>query len=85
MDPEELHLSLSPSPQGRNGERGMRLLLLPESYPPSEITEWIDGGMTATCPRCGINSVLPDAPDTDTLAMMHRRWFAEAQEPQGDA
>lgn len=40
-------------------------------FPPSEITEWIDGrqvetgnvndGVTALCPRCGIDAVLPSA------------------------
>ncbi len=37
-------------------------------YPPQEITEWINenpecprgSGRTAICPKCGIDSVLPD-------------------------
>ncbi|WP_267926044.1 cytoplasmic protein [Desulfolithobacter dissulfuricans] len=37
-------------------------------FPPSEITMWLDEdencprgpGKTATCPKCGIDSVLPD-------------------------
>jgi len=39
------------------------------SFPPGEISEWVDGaqietgeledGVTALCPRCGIDAVLP--------------------------
>lgn len=31
------------------------------NFPPSDISEWIDGGTTAMCPRCGIDSVIGDA------------------------
>ena len=54
-----------------------------------EISEWIDGpqlasgetpaGVTALCPRCGIDAVLPSAMPvpltTDLLAEMHSHWF----------
>ena len=44
----------------------MRLLLLPLLFLSAKITEWIDvdstgEGQTATCPRCGIDSVLGSA------------------------
>jgi NAD-dependent SIR2 family protein deacetylase len=32
-----------------------------ETYPPTEIVEWIEennGGETAVCPKCGIDSIL---------------------------
>jgi hypothetical protein len=59
------------------------------TFDPREINEWIDGpqvasdetsdGVTALCPRCGIDAVLPSAmpvPLTDELlAQMHSRWF----------
>ena len=58
-------------------------------FDPSEITDWIDGrfvetgdtadGITALCPRCGIDAVLPSAApiplDPDVLAQMHHHWF----------
>ena len=55
-------------------------------YDPREITEWIDGphlesggGITALCPRCGIDAVLPSTmpvPLTaELLAEMHSHWF----------
>ena len=58
-------------------------------FSPSEITEWVDGhqvetgdtadGVTALCPHCGIDAVLPSsAPiplDAATLAQMHQRFF----------
>ena len=60
-----------------------------ETFGPHEITEWIDGtqltsgekteGVTALCPRCGIDAVLPSAmplPLTaELLAAMHSHWF----------
>ena len=43
------------------------------------IREWTDGGQTALCPSCGIDSVIGDAsgfPITEEfLAAMEARWF----------
>ena len=67
-------------------------------FDPTEITDWIDGrqaetgstadGVTALCPRCGIDAVLPSAApiplDADVLAQMHRFFFerrADATRP----
>jgi hypothetical protein len=44
-----------------------------------EIEEWIDGGQTALCPHCGIDSVLPvidGQPDVVFVWATHRYWFA---------
>jgi hypothetical protein len=55
----------------------------------SEIKDWVDGkqlntggletGVTALCPRCGIDSVLPAAAPINLtqslLAEMHDHWF----------
>ncbi|MGN0967121.1 MAG: cytoplasmic protein [Candidatus Coprovivens sp.] len=44
-----------------------------------EVNRWIPGEETAICPRCGIDSVIPDASgiqqDRDFVAEMHRYWF----------
>lgn len=49
-------------------------------FSPSEVKEWIDGGETALCPKCGIDSVIGDRsgfPITAKfLSAMNRRWFA---------
>jgi hypothetical protein len=59
------------------------------TFAPAEITEWVDPpegsdwgkkGKTALCPRCGIDSVLPDdvpgAPlSGDLLEAMKQHWF----------
>ena len=29
-----------------------------KAFPPTKINEWIDGGQTACCPHCGIDSVI---------------------------
>ncbi len=46
-------------------------------FAPSEIKEWIDGGQTALCPRCGIDAVLgsPWSVSPDFLAAMRKHWF----------
>jgi len=60
-------------------------------FDPSEITDWIDGrqvetgriedGVTALCPRCGIDAVLPSAApitlDDQMLTDMHQHFFEE--------
>jgi hypothetical protein len=53
-----------------------------QTFLPIEITEWIDepnGGETAICPKCGIDSVLSsELPITDKsfLEEMNRYWFS---------
>ena len=64
-------------------------------FPPAEIREWIDepdttpgatgapvpGGVTALCPRCGIDAVLPSAKvalDTGLLREMAEHFFGAA-------
>ena len=55
-------------------------------FSPKEITEWVDSeegelhaGVTALCPRCGIDSVLPSAAGIaitpELLGDMNRYWF----------
>ena len=58
-------------------------------YTSAEVVDWIDGpqletgdtddGVTALCPRCGIDAVLPSAAPVqltrEVLAEMHEHWF----------
>lgn len=50
-------------------------------FSPREITEWIEepnGGQTAICPKCGIDSVLGEElpiEDKAFLNEMNRMWF----------
>jgi hypothetical protein len=48
-------------------------------YPPSAVTEWIDEGQTALCPKCPVDSVIGSAsgyPITrEFLQRMHDHWF----------
>lgn len=50
-----------------------------ESFVPSEISEWTDGGQTAICPRCGIDAVLGDAQPLELtpelIKEMNLAWF----------
>ena len=61
------------------------------SFPAGEILDWVDGpqnksgehddGVTALCPRCGIDSVLPSAApikhDAELLTEMNQYFFNE--------
>lgn len=48
-------------------------------FSPSEIDIWWDDDVTATCPRCGIDSVIGSASgfavDKEFLKAMHDKWF----------
>jgi hypothetical protein len=50
-----------------------------ELFPPATIAKWVDEGVTARCPRCGIDSVLGNAsgyPLTEEfLRRMKAHWF----------
>jgi hypothetical protein len=42
---------------------------------PQDITEWVDGGQTALCPKCGIDSVLPGTYPSEFIVRMTAYWF----------
>ncbi len=48
-------------------------------FRPSEVAEWCDAGLTALCPRCGIDAVLPSASGVslkpEFLKEMQAYWF----------
>lgn len=47
-------------------------------FDPSEIKEWIDGGETALCPKCKIDSVLGDSVvslNEEQLKEANKYWF----------
>lgn len=44
-------------------------------FAPSQIQDWIDKDQTALCPKCGIDSVLPEQPSAAALEAMHQYWF----------
>lgn len=47
-------------------------------FPATDVVAWTDQDeMTALCPICGIDSVLPGVTDVDVLAAAHERWFCE--------
>ncbi len=50
-----------------------------ETFAPQEISDWIDEGATAMCPRCGIDSVLGSSSGLsltkEFLEEMNRYWF----------
>ncbi len=49
------------------------------TYATSHITDWIDGGNTARCPFCGIDSVIPESAgyplSSEFLRIMNEYWF----------
>lgn len=47
-------------------------------YPFAQITEWIDDGKTAICPRCGVDAVIgfdESTADRELLRKLHQRSF----------
>lgn len=50
------------------------------TFNPKDIREWIDKGTTAICPKCGVDSVLPESDlynvsDKKFLRDMEDYWF----------
>lgn len=49
-----------------------------EIYPAKSIFEFVDDDQTALCPKCGIDSVIPDVAvnlSTEMLNKMRKFWF----------
>ena len=56
-------------------------------YPAAQLRTWIDGGNTAVCARCDVDSVLGDALlggsiKRHFLEKMQARWFSDAATTQ---
>lgn len=49
------------------------------TFQSSAVTETTDNGMTALCPKCGMDSVLPDSSpfklSEETLTALNKYWF----------
>ena len=41
----------------------------------TDITDWADKSLTALCPHCDMDTILPGIIDRDNLIKIHRRWF----------
>lgn len=50
----------------------------------NEIKEWVDGGTTAMCPHCNIDSVVPGMINKNDLEEAHLRWFRTYRDLQGN-
>lgn len=46
----------------------------------TDIEEWCDNGLTAQCPWCTIDCVLPGIIDKEFLIAMHKHWFKTTNE-----
>jgi len=48
-------------------------------FPPNQIKDWVDDGLTALCPECSIDSVIGSASgftiDITLLREMEKYWF----------
>jgi len=48
-------------------------------FPATEINEWTDSGLTALCPKCKVDSVLPEVEGLeitlDNMKIFHKYWF----------
>lgn len=46
-----------------------------ETFKGSKITQWYDMDQTAVCPKCGIDSIVPNITNKSDLEKLQRRWF----------
>lgn len=51
------------------------------TFAADEIRQWIDNDLTALCPRCGVDTVLPNVTDASALRDLHDRRFRQSSEP----
>jgi hypothetical protein len=49
-----------------------------QTYDASEVTEWVDRGFTAICPKCGIDSVVGDNGGTIPADWQLLEWHRES-------
>ena len=53
-----------------------------QTFAPADILDWVDSGSTALCPRCGIDSVVPESSEfqltQNLLNDMHAYWFGRS-------
>ncbi len=54
-----------------------------QTFPAEDVSAWADDGLTALCPFCGIDSVLPGVTDPETLRVVHDDRFGRASQPSG--
>lgn len=40
-----------------------------------DVNQWTDDGMTACCPKCGVDAVLPKVTSIPTLTGLRAYWF----------
>ena len=46
-----------------------------ETFKGSEVTEFCDNGKTGICPKCGVDSLLPNEDSIDKLSALCEKWF----------
>lgn len=51
----------------------------------TKIVDWLDDGMTARCPHCGIDSVLPGVVNFDQLRAAQKHWFNQGESNESQA
>jgi hypothetical protein len=50
-------------------------------FPAEEVSKWVDDELTALCPRCGVDAVLPGVTDGTTLRDVHDYAFGRSTRP----
>lgn len=44
-------------------------------FPSSKVVEWTDNNETALCPKCSVDSVVPEINDVNVLEKIKKYWF----------
>jgi hypothetical protein len=76
---EALHRQSSGHRQALSAADKVGCFYCRKTFKPTEILDWVDSGGTALCPRCGIDSVVPETAQhtltAELLHDMHAYWF----------
>jgi len=48
------------------------------TFPAEDVQSWVDDGLTALCPRCGVDSVVPGVTDAAVLQDVHHHRLGQA-------
>jgi len=88
MDAQEAHDHSSHHKEEIESSKKCGCFYCLKTFSPNEIEDWVDGGETALCPYCRIDSVIGDVwfPITKGfLSEMYERWFGRSfAKKQGD-
>ncbi len=75
MKPEDMKAASFKNRDKINADTRCGCYFCIETFGGGEIEDWVDGGETAICPICDIDSVVPHETDIEALGLGCEMWF----------